>query len=208
MEQSTLEASHTLYQMQESGNCYKIRLLMKQLDLPVNLVPVDITRGESRTDDFLEKNINGRVPVLELPDGSFLAESNAILWYLAEGSRFVPSSTIDRARVLQWMFFEQYSHEPFIATSRYWISILGEAEKYARELEQKRPGGYAALDVMDKQLARQDFLVGNSYSIADIALFAYTHVAHEGNFDLSSYRAINGWIARITDQPGYIQITD
>jgi glutathione S-transferase len=139
MEQSTLEASHTLYQMQESGNCYKIRLLMKQLDLPVNLVPVDITRGESRTDDFLEKNINGRVPVLELPDGSFLAESNAILWYLAEGSRFVPSSTIDRARVLQWMFFEQYSHEPFIATSRYWISILGEAEKYARELEQKRP---------------------------------------------------------------------
>jgi len=203
-----LETSHTLYQMQESGNCYKIRLLMKQLDVPVNLVAVDITKGESRTDAFLEKNMNGRVPVLELPDGTFLAESNAILWYLAEGSSFLPPGAIDRARVLQWMFFEQYSHEPFIATSRYWISISGEAEKYSRELELKKPGGYAALDVMEKQLSAQDFLVGNSYSIADISLFAYTHVAHEGDFDLSSYKAINGWIERLSDQPNYIRITD
>lgn len=199
---------YTLYQMPASGNCYKIRLLMNQLDIAAELIDIDILKGESRTDGFLKMNPNGRTPVLALSNGSYLAESNAILYYLSEGSELLPDDKLQRALVLQWMFFEQYSHEPFIATSRYWISILKQADKFARELELKKAGGYAALDVMEKHLSKQIFFVGQHYSIADIALFAYTHVADEGDFDLSAYPAINRWIARIQQQPGYLSITD
>jgi glutathione S-transferase len=197
---------YTLYQMPESGNCYKIRLLMNQLNVERELVNIDILNGESRTAEFLKMNSNGRVPLLKLANGSYLAESNAILCYLADGSELLPDQRLQRALVLQWLFFEQYSHEPFIATSRYWISILKQPEKYASELQQKKQGGYAALDVMEKHLISQDFFVDQRYSIADIALFAYTHLANEGDFDLSAYPAINNWIARVQQQTGHLTI--
>ncbi len=197
---------YTLYQMPDSGNCYKIRLLMHQLRLDHELVNVDILKGESRTDQFLKMNSNGRVPLLKLPNNSYLAESNAILHYLADGTALLPNDRLQRALVLQWMFFEQYSHEPYIATSRFWISILKQPEQFAQELQQKKAGGYAALDVMESHLAHHEFFVGAQYSIADIALFAYTHVADEGGFDLSNYPAINRWIARVKQQSGHISI--
>lgn len=199
---------YTLYQMPDSGNCYKIRLLMSQLQIEHELVNIDILKGESRTARFLSMNSNGRVPLLKLSNDSYLPESNAILYYLADNTVLLPEERLQRAQVLQWMFFEQYSHEPFIATSRYWISILKQPEKYANELQQKRPGGYAALEVMEKHLTTHQYFVGERYSIADIALFAYTHVANEGNFVLSSFPAINSWLARIQLQPRHITITE
>lgn len=195
-----------LYQMQDSGNCYKLRLALTQLEHAFELVDIDITRGESRTASYLGKNPNGKVPALEIETGEVLAESNAILWYLANDSVLLPESRLDRARVLQWMFFEQYSHEPFIATSRYWIHILGQPETYAAEIAAKRAGGEQALAVMNQHLATSDFFVANQYSIADIALYAYTHVAHEGNFALHDYPAITRWIERVKDQPRHINM--
>jgi len=199
---------YRLYQMQDSGNCYKLRLLMAQLRVPCEIVHIDILKGESRTPSFLEKNPNGRVPTLEIDEGTWLPESNAALWYLAQGSAFLPEGRLPQAQALQWMFFEQYSHEPYIATSRYWISILGQPEQYRRQLDERRPGGIAALEVMNRHLAANDFFVGQRYSIADIALYAYTHVAHEGGFDLAAYDAINRWIGRVADQPGHIGMSD
>lgn len=192
-----------LYGDRISGNCYKPALLLDQLGCSFEWVPVDILRGETRTPEFLAMNPNGRVPVLEVEPGRFLAESNAILVYLAEGTPFLPSDPFERAQVLQWLFFEQYSHEPYIATSRYWRSVLNQAERYRAELDAKRLGGYAALDVMEGVLSRRDWFVGGRYTVADIALYAYTHVADEGGFDLAAYPAIRAWLGRVEAQPGY-----
>lgn len=196
-----------LYDFLPSGNGYKVRLLLSQLGIPFERIELNILNGETRTLDFLSKNPNGRIPLLELKAGQFLAESNAILFYLSEGSQFLPNDHFLRSKVLQWLFFEQYSHEPYIATSRFWISILGKSAEYRDALEQKRELGYAALTVMEKHLASHTFFVNERYTIADIALFAYTHVAHEGGFNLTKFPAINTWLEQVKNQPRYITIT-
>jgi len=192
-----------------SGNGYKARLLLAQLGLPFERVEYDIDRAETRTPEFLKKvNPNGRVPVLETEDGRFLPESNAILCYLAEGTTFIPDDRFGRAQVLQWMFFEQYSHEPNIASPRYWITHgLEMTEERHAALEPKRRLGYAALGVMEEHLKDRAFFVGDRYSVADIALYAYTHVAHEGGFDLDLFPTVRAWLQRVATQPGHIPIT-
>jgi glutathione S-transferase len=165
---------------------------------------VDILAGETRTAEFLLKNPNGRIPLLELPDGRHLAESNAILCYLADGSEFFGSDAWSRAKILQWLFFEQYSHEPYIATSRFIIHYLGNPPDRQLDLQQKKAGGESALQVMDQQLRSNDYITGDSFNIADIALFAYTHVAEEGGFDLSAYAGVLAWIERVRQRPGFI----
>lgn len=195
-----------LYDFLPSGNCYKVRLLLSQLDILFERVDINILKGEAHTSEFLSKNPNGRVPVLEIEPGRFLAESNAILFYLSQGTRFLPNDYFLRSQILQWLFFEQYSHEPYIATSRYWISILGKLEEYQQAIEQNRESGYAALTVMERHLTSHTFFVDNFYTIADIGLFAYTHVAHEGNFDLTAFPAIRAWLERVKAQPRYITI--
>ncbi len=197
-----------LYDYLPSGNCYKIRLLVTQLQIPFKRIDIDILKGESRTPEFLTINPNGRVPVLETESGQFIAESNAILFYLSQNTKFFPTNAFEKAQVMQWLFFEQYSHEPYIATSRYWISILGKAEEYQDAIQQKRQPGYAALGVMEKHLTNQQFFVGNHYTIADIGLFAYTHVADQGEFDLTRFPAIQKWIDRVKFQHNYIGITE
>ncbi len=171
---------YRLYEFSPSGNAYKVRLLLTQLEIPFDKVELDILKGETRTPEFLAKNPNGRIPVLEIQPDLFLFESNAILFYLSEGTQYFPSERLERAQVMQWLFFEQYSHEPNIATSRFWISWLGKADEYQDLLQKKRELGYAALEVMEKHLSDRAFFVGERYTIADISLFAYTHVAHEG----------------------------
>ncbi|MDY7006620.1 MAG: glutathione S-transferase family protein [Cyanobacteriota bacterium] len=195
-----------LYEFSTSGNCYKIRLLLTQLEIPFERIEIDITKGESRTPEFLQKNPNGKIPTVEIEPGKYLSESNAILFYLSEGTKFLPTDKWEKAQVMQWLFFEQYSHEPYIATSRYWISILGKPEEYQTEIKQKQAGGYAALNVMEKHLENHQFFVGEQYSIADICLFAYTHVADEGGFNLNQFTAIQNWIERVKNQPLYRSI--
>jgi glutathione S-transferase len=196
-----------LYDYLSSGNCYKIRLLLNQLGIAYQRVPIDIVKGESRTPEFLERNPLGKTPVLEIKPGQYLAESNAIIYYLADGTNFFPTNRWERAQVMQWLFFEQYSHEPNIATVRFWIVTLKQAEQRREAIEQKQVLGYTALRVMEQHLSRHDYFVGDRYSIADIALYAYTHVAEEGNFDLSQFPAILAWFDRIVSQPNYISIT-
>jgi glutathione S-transferase len=196
-----------LYDFLPSGNGYKVRLLLRQLSIPYELIEMDITRGETRTPEFLAKNPNGRIPLIELDDGRFLAESGAILFYFAEGTRFLPSDRWKRAEVLQWMFFEQYSHEPYIAVARAWLHLFGLDEERRRQLPQKQKLGYDALGVMERHLAAREYFVGDEPSIADIALYAYTHVADEGGFDLARFPAVRGWLARIRSLPGYVPIT-
>ncbi len=186
-----------------SGNCYKLKLALTQLGRPFEWVPIDIMKGESRTPAFLAKNPNGRVPTVELDDGTCLAESNAILWYLAEGTPLVPDSRLARARALQWMFFEQYSHEPNIATSRYIIRYLGNPPEKAAALAARVEPGYAALGVMETHLSKDHWFAGGRYSIADIALYAYTHCAGEGGFDLGRFPSVRAWLARVESQPLY-----
>ncbi len=197
-----------VYDFTGSGNGYKTWLLLQQLGLPYERVECDILKGETRTPAFLKKNPNGRIPTLELDDGTFLFESGAILWYLAEGTPFAPASRLERAQTLQWMFFEQYSHEPYIAVARFWKHFF---DRLTPQQEATLPDimkkGYAALDVMERQLAENDFFVGGRYGLADIALYAYTHVAHEGEFDLARYPAINAWLARVASQPGHVTIS-
>lgn len=195
-----------LYEYAASGNCYKIRLLLTQLGIDFERIQVDIVKEESRTPEFLKKNPNGKIPLVELEPGKFLAESNAILYYFSQGTSFFPTDTFEQAQVMQWMCFEQYNHEPNIATSRYWISVLGKAEEYQAALKQKQEGGYAALGVMEQHLKQYPFFVGERYSIADICLFAYTHVADEGGFDLTRFPAIQAWIKRVMEQPSYMSI--
>jgi glutathione S-transferase len=191
-----------------SGNCYKIKLLLTQLGRAHEWVHLDILKKETRTPEFLAKNPNGRIPVLELESGDLLAESNAILHYLAEGSPYLPADRLLHARVLQWMFFEQYSHEPYIATARYIVRYLGSPPHEAERLRQRMAPGYQALDVMEQHLAATPFFVGGGYSIADIALYAYTHVAHEGGFDLGAYPQVRAWLGRVASQPGYRGMDD
>jgi glutathione S-transferase len=195
-----------LYDFLESGNGYKVRLLLHQLAIPYQRIELDITRGETRTPAFLARNRNGRIPTLELEDGTPLAESNAIQFYLAEGTPFLPTGRLERAQVLQWMFFEQYSHEPYIAVVRFWCHT-GEAEKRPDEVTARRARGYDALAVMEDHLHHRDWFAAGRYTIADIALYAYTHVAHEGGFDLAPYPAVNAWLARVASQPRHIPIT-
>jgi glutathione S-transferase len=195
-----------LYDYLPSGNGYKVRLLLHQLGIPFERVEMDILRGETRTPEFLAKNPNGRIPTLELEDGSHLAESNAILCYLADGTPFLPADRLDRARVLQWMCFEQYNHEPNIATVRFWYHSELTDERRAL-LPAKRQLGEAALRVMDEHLRTRRFFVGEGYTVADIALYAYTHVADEGGFDLAPHGAIRGWLERVRAQPGHVPIT-
>jgi len=196
-----------LYDYLPSGNGYKVRLLLTHLGIPFERIELDILKGETRTPEFLQKNLNGRIPVLEIAPGQFLAESNAIMCYLAEGTALLPPDRWERAQVLQWLFFEQYSHEPNIATARFWLMHGELTEERRAALPQKRTLGYAALDVMEKHLSDRTFFVGERYSIADIALYAYTHVAHEGGFDLSGYPNIRAWLERVRTQPKHIPIT-
>ncbi len=206
-----------LYEMADSGNCYKVRLLLHQLDVAYERIPTDILRGESRTAAFLELNPNGKVPLLVLPDGRPLAESNAMLCYLCDvsagASSYLPDEPYARALTLQWLFFEQYSHEPYIATNRFWIHIAKDADGFAAQIAANHPKGLAALGVMEQHLEQADFFTGagtgttpGSYGIADIALYAYTHVAHQGNYDLGAFPAVSRWLARVAEQPRHIAI--
>jgi glutathione S-transferase len=200
--------TYRLYDYLPSGNGYKVRLVLRHLGLPWELVELDIKRGESRTPAFLAKNPNGRIPLLEIPGQGFLAESHAIISYLAEGSALLPADRLDRARMWQWLCFEQYNLEPNIGTARFWIASLRKTEaELGAKLEEKRRNGHAALVVLEQGLAGRDFLVGNRYSLADIGLYAYTHVAPEGGFSLDPYPAIRAWCGRVAAQPGYVPIT-
>tara|TARA_R110001599_G_scaffold353881_1_gene602125 strand:- start:118079 stop:118684 length:606 start_codon:yes stop_codon:yes gene_type:complete len=187
-----------------SGNCYKIKLLMQLLEIPHDWEHVDILSGATQSDEFKRMNPNTRVPVLGLPDGSFLWESNAILNYLAEGTALLPEDRYLRAQVLQWQFFEQYSHEPYIATARYINTYLGLPPEREEEYRAKQPGGHKALALMEGHLEGQRFFVGGVPTIADISLYAYSHVADEGGFDLSGYPNIRNWCRRIEQLPGYV----
>jgi len=191
-----------LYNVQYSGNSYKVRLLLAQLGIACEIIEVDILKGESRTAEFLKINPNGRTPVLD-DNGFVLAESNAVLAYLARGTRFLPENRQKFALVFQWMFFEQYSHEPYIATSRFWIQHKPDSPEKTALLASKRDGGLAALKIMEDHLSKNDFFVGD-YSLADIALFAYTHVAHEGGFPLDDFPKIRAWIERVKAQPKFL----
>ena len=200
--------SYRLYDYLPSGNGYKVRLVLRQLGLPFELVELDIKTGATRTPEFLAKNPNGRIPLLEIPGQGYLSESHAIINYLAEGSQLVPVDRLDRARVWQWLCFEQYNLEPNIGTARFWIASLGKSEaELGEKLVEKRRNGHAALAVLEQALTGRDFLVGSRYSLADIALYAYTHVAPEGGFSLDGYPAIRAWCARVAAQPGHVPIT-
>jgi glutathione S-transferase len=194
-----------LYNVAYSGNSYKVRLLLAQLAIPCEIIEVDILKGESRTAEFLKINPNGRTPVLD-DDGFVLAESNAILAYLARGTKFLPDDRKRFGLIFQWMFFEQYSHEPYIATSRFWLQHKPDSPERATILTARRDGGWAALNVMEGHLAKNDFFV-RDYSIADIALFAYTHVSHEGGFPLDDFPRIRAWIERVKQRPGFVPMT-
>jgi glutathione S-transferase len=195
-----------LYDSRVSGNCYKVRLLLAHLGLPYERTEVDVVDRSGREQLLGELNPALRVPTLVLDDGRALAESNAIISYLAEGTPYLPAGAFERAKVLQWLFFEQYSHEPYIAVLRFWLHVGG-ASPSQSEVEAKRAGGYAALAAMERRLARGAFLVGEDYTIADIALYAYTHVAHEAGFDLSRHPALERWLANVAAQPGHVPIT-
>jgi len=190
-----------------SGNGYKVRLLLTLLGLPFERIEYDTERGETRTSSFLQKNPNGRIPVLELEDGRFLAESDAILVYLAEGTPYLPTDRYQRALVVQWLFFEQYSHEPNIAIPRCWITHHVLSDERRVQVRAKRKLGNDALDVMAAHLTTRRYFVAETYSVADIALYAYTHVAGEAGFELGHYPAIRSSLDRIADQPGHIPIT-
>jgi glutathione S-transferase len=196
---------YTLYSMQRSGNSYKVRLALARLGIPYRLVEIDILKGESRTPEFLGKNPNGQVPLLEVAPGRYLAESNAILWYVAGGSTLAPEDRIERAEAMQWMFFEQHSLEPNIGAAFFWLSLIkGGRDLQQHALEDWLENGYAALGVMEKHLATRKFFVANHYTIADIALYAYTHVAHECDYDLARFPAVRDWLARVEGEPGHV----
>ncbi|HEX6958389.1 MAG TPA: glutathione S-transferase family protein [Ferrovibrio sp.] len=196
----------TLYDYLDSGNGYKCRLLLAQLGIPYERIELDIDKGETRTADFLAKNPNGRVPTLQLDDGTCLAESNAILCYLADGTPYWPAERLVRAQALQWLFFEQYSHEPYVATPRYILRHLGRTHPRMAEMPERLRRGREALGVMEAHLRMHDFFVGGRYSIADIALYAYTHRADEADLDLAPYPALRAWLARVAAQPGHVKM--
>lgn len=196
-----------LHEYSQSGNCYKIRLTAALLGVPVERREYDIMKGETRTPRFLaEVNANGRIPVLQVGD-RFIPESNAACFYLADGTALVPGERFDRADMLRWMFFEQYNHEPNVATLRFWLAFVGEdklSELQRILLPAKREAGEAALRLMDEHLAGRRYFVGDRLSLADVALYAYTHVAEEGGFDLSAWPAVTAWLARVAGEPGFV----
>lgn len=200
-----------LHEYALSGNCYKIRLTAAHVGLPLDRRQYDILKGETRTAAFLsEVNANGRIPVLQLGD-DFLPESNAAAWYIADGSDLIPADRFERADLLRWLFWEQYNHEPNVATVRFWRTMVGEAnltELQRAQLPGKVTAGEAALALMDEHLGRRDFLVLDRLTLADIVLYAYTHVAEEGGFDLQPYPNVRSWLARVAAQPGHVAITD
>jgi glutathione S-transferase len=196
-----------LYDYLPSGNGYKIRLLLSQLGVPFERIELDIIKGETRTPEFLRKFPNGRIPAVELDDGKLLFESNAIILYFAEGTPFMPADRFLQAQVLQWLFFEQYSHEPYIASVRFLVIHPDVPDPRRIIIDTMRQRGYDALGVMEEQLKSREWFVGEHYSVADIALYAYTHVADEGGFDLAGYPAIRAWLERVKSQPRHIPIT-
>jgi glutathione S-transferase len=196
---------YTLYSMQRSGNSYKVRLALAQLGLPYNLEEVDILKGESRTPEFLAKNPSGQVPLLEVAPGRFVAESNAILWHLASGTRLRPENRYDRAEALQWMFFEQHSIEPNIGAAYFWLVLVrGGRELQQHALEDWMEEGYRALGVMERHLKRHRYFVADRYTVADIALYAYAHLAHHCDYDLAAFPAIRDWLDRVAAEPGHV----
>ncbi len=196
-----------LYDSPVSGNCYKVRLLLAHLGLPYERHTLDVVDRSNRPDVLGGLNPALRVPTIVLDDGRPLGESGAILWYFGEGTRFVPNDRYERAQMLQWMFFEQYDHEPAIAVLRFWVAFSGRPEAFADRLAERLDAGYRALDAMEEHLDRRRFLVGEMLSLADLALYAYTHVAHEGGFDLAAYPAVRAWLARVAAEPGHVPIT-
>ena len=198
---------YTLYSMQSSGNSYKVRMLLARLGIRYRLVETDIFRGENRTPEFLAKNPEGHVPVLELPGGRYLTESNAILVYLAEDTPYLPQDRLDRAEVLRWMFFEQHSHEPAIAAARWWLHLVkGGRQLKTHDIDHWMEQGYQALMLMERHLAHHKYFVGERTTVADLALYAHTHVAGEGDFDLSDFPAVLDWLARIAGEPGHVSM--
>jgi glutathione S-transferase len=197
-----------LHNMQISGNCYKVRLAARQLGFSLVLKEYPLGSGKTRQPEFLAKNPNGRVPLLELDDGRCLAESGAILFYLVEGTPLMPADRWGRAQALQWMFFEQYEHEPYVAVARRWLSYEPKEALAAKRhlVPEWHAKGNAALGVMEKHLAKHRWFAGDRYSIADIALFAYTHVAEEGGFPLDEFAKIRAWIERVKSQPGFVSM--
>jgi glutathione S-transferase len=195
-----------LYDSPVSGNCYKVRLLFAHLGIPYERRGVDVADRSDRPELLGGLNPALRVPTLVLDDGRPLAESGAILWYFAEGTRFVPDDRYERAQVLQWMFFEQYDHEPAIAVVRFWVRYSGRPEAFADRLEERMTAGYRALDAMEGHLAGRAFFVGDGFTLADVVLYAYTHVAGEGGFDLSGYPSVRDWIDRVAALPGHVPI--
>jgi glutathione S-transferase len=195
-----------LYNSPVSGNCYKVRLLFAHLGLEYETIDVSVVDRSNRQELLGDLNPGLRVPTLVLDDGRPLAESNAILWYFGDGTQYVPDDPYERAQVLQWAFFEQYSHEPNIAVARFWLAYSGTPERFTDQLPARMQGGYAALDALERHLRMRTFLVGDRYSIADISLYAYTHVAHEGGFELDGYPAIGAWLGRVASRPGYVSI--
>jgi glutathione S-transferase len=196
-----------LYDYLPSGNGYKVRLLLSQLAVPFERIELDIVKGETRTPEFLGKFPNGRIPAIEFDDGRLLFESNAILCYFAEGTPFLPEDRFARARALQWLFFEQYNHEPNIASRRYLIMHPQVQDERRALMARMLRLGHDALGVMEGHLKSRDWFVDGGYSIVDIALYAYTHVAGEGGYDLSPYPATRAWLGRVSEQPGHIPIT-
>jgi glutathione S-transferase len=196
---------YTLYSMQRSGNSYKVRLALARLGIPYNLVEIDILQGESRTPEFLAKNPSGQIPLIEVAPDRYLAESNAILWYVAGGTMLAPEDRIDRAEAMQWMFFEQHSLEPNMGAAYFWLALIkGGRDLQRHALEDWMENGYRALGVMEMHLAKHKFFAAGHYTIADIALYAYTHVAEQCDFDLARYPAVRDWLERVAAEPGHI----
>ena len=196
---------YTLYSMQRSGNSYKARLALAQLNIPYRLIEIDILKGETHTPDFLAKNPNGQIPLLEVAPGRYLPESNAILWFLAERTPLLSDDPIERAATLQWMFFEQHAIVPNLAAAWFWTMLIkGGRDLQQHAIEDWLEEGYRALAVMEKHLAHNPFFAGGRYSIADIALYAYTHVAHECDYDLSRFPAVRDWLKRVSAEAGHI----
>ncbi len=195
-----------LYDSPISGNCYKVRLLLAHLGVPYERRTMDVVDRSNRRDVLGELNPALRVPTVVLDDGRPLAESGAILWYLGEGTRFVPEDAYERAQVLQWMFFEQYDHEPAIAVARFWLAYSGRREEFAQRLPERTAAGHRALAAMELHLGGRQFFVGDALTLADIALYAYTHVEHEGGFDLEPYPAVRSWLSRVASEPRHLPI--
>src|SRR5215470_13454224 len=195
-----------VYGMSISGNCHKVRMVLEALKLPYTWEEIDTREGTTRVPEFLAKNPNGQVPLLEIEPGVYLPESNAIIFYLAEGSALLPTDRLERAQVLRWLFFEQYSHEPYIAVARFLRTFHRDPASQRSLADAKMDGGYRALGVMEERLSKESFLVGGQYTIADIALYAYTHVADEGGFDLARFPAVQAWLRRAEAQPGHVKM--